>query len=99
MTENSQHKPSLQAASQASRVAHVAQGLADIDLAAIVGGAEQGELQFNSSVQLRMAVALPFSSRLQQLPVGALDPNSVPWAELEPAVKKLANADPVVPSA
>lgn len=92
MTKIFRRKPSSQAASQASRIAHAAQGLADIDLADIVGGAEQGELQINFDRSLGIAATLPFSSGLQQLPVGALDPNSVPWAELKPAVKKLASA-------
>lgn len=97
MTKIFQQKPSSQAASGTSRIAHASQGLADIDLAGIVGGAEQGELQLGSGIPAGVANTLPFSSGLQQLPVGALDSNSVPWAELTPAVKKLAGAGRVVP--
>lgn len=96
MTKNFQRMSLSQAASS---IAHTARTVADIDLAGIVGGAEQGELQLDFGMPLGVAATLPFSSGLQQLPVGALDPNSVPWAELKPAVKKLDSADAVVLSA
>jgi hypothetical protein len=96
MTKVFQQAPSLQVA---SRFAHAAQCLADTDLAGIVGGMEPGELQLTGTVLPGVTITLPFSSGLQQLPVGARDANSVPWAELKPAVKKLDSAGWVVPVA
>lgn len=96
MTKSFQQKPSSRAASLASPAscsAQAAQCLSDTDLAGINGGAEHGEIQFRlGSFSNAEEATLPFSSGLQQLPVGALDPDSVPWAELKPAVKKLASA-------
>jgi hypothetical protein len=67
--------------------------LADTDLASITGGLEDSEIQFRFGLHFGAAdKALPFSAELQQLPVGAVDPHTVPWAELKPAVKKLASA-------
>ena len=83
----------------ASRIAHAAQGITDTDLAGIVGGVEPGELQLSGSVLPGVAITLPFSPCLQQLPVGAVEPHGVPWAELKPAVKKLAADDSIGPSA
>jgi hypothetical protein len=89
---------SSQAPSHASSTAQAAQCLADIDLAGIAGGIEHGEIQYRFGLHFGSAdKALPFSDELQQLPVGALDPKSVPWAELTPPVKKLASAGWIIP--
>lgn len=81
------------APSQASGIPH-AQGLAETDLMGIVGGAEHGEISFTFGLSFDTSpVTLPFSSGLQQLPVGALDPATVPWAELRPPVKGVVIAE------
>lgn len=85
---------SSQALALTSATVQTAQHLADTDLAGITGGLEHGEIQFDFGLHFGAAdKALPFSAELQQLPVGAVDPHTVPWAELKPAVKKLASAD------
>lgn len=85
---------SSQALSLSSATMRTAQHLADADLAGITGGLEHGEIQFEFGLHFGAEhEALPFSAELQQLPVGAVDPHTVPWAELKPAVKKLASAD------
>nr|WP_217344979.1 hypothetical protein [Noviherbaspirillum sp. L7-7A]MBV0879187.1 hypothetical protein [Noviherbaspirillum sp. L7-7A] len=85
---------SSQALSLPSATMQTAQYIADTDLAGITGGQEHGEIQFRFGLHFGAEhKALPFSAELQQLPVGAVDPNTVPWAELKPAVKKLASAD------
>ena len=96
MTKIFQRMSSSQASSS---VAYTARTVADIDLAGIVGGAEQGELRIDFGISFGISARVPFSSGLQQLPVGATDADSVPWAELKPAVKKLAAADSIGPSA
>lgn len=89
MTNFSARKPSLQAA---FRNASDAQPLADTDLAGIVGGVEACERRFAGSTPPGVAMALPFSSDLQQLPVGASEADAVPWSIPEPAVKKIDSA-------
>jgi hypothetical protein len=69
------------------------QHLTDTDLAGLIGGMEHGEIQCRFGLHFGSAnKALPFSDDLQQLPVGAVDPHTVPWAELTPPVKKLTTA-------
>lgn len=96
MTTIFQQAPTLQAP---SRIARAAQGLSDTDLAGIVGGGELGERQRNVGILPGVAATLPFSSGLQQLPVGATGEDSVPWVELKPAVKQLDSTEWVVPVA
>lgn len=85
---------SSQALSLSSATMRTAQHLADADLAGITGGLEHSDIQFEFGLHFGAEhEALPFSAELQQLPVGAVDPHTVPWAELKPAVKKLASAD------
>jgi hypothetical protein len=89
---------SSQTPSHAAGATQAAQCLADIDLAGIAGGIEHGEIQCRFGLHFGSAnKALPFSDELQQLPVGALDPKSVPWAELTPPAKKLASAGWIIP--
>jgi hypothetical protein len=98
MTKIFQQMPSSQPTSNASGIMQAAQCLADADLAGIAGGMAHGEIQFEYGLHFGSAdKALPFSAELQQLPVGAIDPNTVPWAELTPPVKKLAGADRINP--
>ena len=84
---------SSQALSLPSPTMQMAQHLADTDLAGITGGLEHGEIRFEFGLHFGAAhTALPFPAGLQHLPAGAVDPHTVPWAELKPAVKKLASA-------
>jgi hypothetical protein len=89
---------SSQTPSHAAGTTQAAQYLADTDLAGIAGGIEHGEIQFEFGLHYGSAdKALPFSDELQQLPIGALDPHTVPWVELTPPVKKLASAGWIIP--
>lgn len=94
MTKTFQQTLSSQAPFNASGITHAPQSLADTELTSLAGGAEHGEISFTFGLSLGTShVALPFSSDLQQMPAGALDPNTVPWAELTPPIKGLVIVD------
>jgi hypothetical protein len=98
MTTTFQQPLSSQAPSHATGITHAPQSLAETDLLGIVGGAEHGEISFTFGLSFGTSPAtLPFSADLQQLPVGATDPATVPWTELTPPVKKLASAGLMFP--
>ena len=86
MSKNFQRTLSIRAPFHASGTTRAAQSLSEADLAGIVGGAGHGELVATTGLSFAVPSAtLAIADGLQQMPVGMVDPDVVPWDELTPA--------------